>query len=57
MHEASSANSLLYNVSAFSAADLANANHVLSMTTAGSGSSVVLFDYLVYRYGLSLDNL
>ncbi|KAI0333968.1 hypothetical protein GY45DRAFT_136830 [Cubamyces sp. BRFM 1775] len=48
IHIPDSTSTVLYNMSIFSASDLANTAHILTISVQGENASHVLFDYLVY---------
>ncbi|KAI0658442.1 hypothetical protein C8Q70DRAFT_195781 [Cubamyces menziesii] len=48
VHIPDSTSTVLYNVSVFAAAGLANAAHILTISVQGENASHILFDYLVY---------
>ncbi|KAI0333969.1 hypothetical protein GY45DRAFT_1334484 [Cubamyces sp. BRFM 1775] len=48
VHIPDSTSNILYNVSVFTAVNLANAPHVLTINVQGQNACHVLFDYLVY---------
>ncbi|KAH8116545.1 hypothetical protein DFH11DRAFT_1506467 [Phellopilus nigrolimitatus] len=56
VHQPTSSLDFQYNVPGFSKTDLANAPHTLTIQTAGNDATLILFDYVVYTYALSLSH-